>query len=97
MLPLIGSRADAMTLYRTVLIHPAIWDDVEAGRRRELIAHELVHVRQWVEDGPFRFLTRYLGDYLTLRALGCRHDAAYRNIRYEWAAYSEAGNIVQRP
>ena len=86
-----------MTVDRLVLIHPAVWEDIETGRRPELVAHELVHVRQWADEGPVRFLAGYLGDYLRFRILGCRHRDAYRHIRYEWAAYAEARNIVQRP
>jgi hypothetical protein len=35
-----------------------------------LLLHELVHVRQWRDAGPVRFLARYLGDYLRGRLRG---------------------------
>jgi hypothetical protein len=52
-------------------------------RRAALIAHELVHVRQWRELGRGRFLVRYVGDYLRGRLRGLGHDAAYRRIALE--------------
>ena len=39
-------------------------DDVVDGTRK-LLAHELVHVRQYHELGMVRFLARYLRDYLS--------------------------------
>lgn len=96
LLLLIGPVA-AITVGRTVFVHPYHWVDVVAGRRPELTAHELVHVRQWQRDGVIGFLARYLGDYLRLRVLGCGHEGAYRNIGYEWSAYVEAAHIVRRP
>jgi hypothetical protein len=49
----------------------------------DLIAHELVHVQQWRELGPLRFLIRYLGEYVKLRASGKDHWAAYSAISFE--------------
>ena len=45
-----------MTLGRWILLRRGHEHD------RGLIAHELVHVRQWRELGAVRFLVRYLGD-----------------------------------
>lgn len=56
-----------------------------------LIAHELVHVRQWRELGVPRFLWRYLSAYLRGRAAGLGHEAAYRAIPLEVEARSLAG------
>lgn len=56
-----------------------------------LLAHELVHVRQWRELGAPRFLWRYLGAYLAGRAAGLGHDAAYRAIPLEVEARDLAG------
>jgi hypothetical protein len=97
LVPLTTGRVAAMTLGRVVLVDPAILADVADGSRPELVAHELIHVRQWSEDGAIRFLRRYLGDYLRLRLLGCDHEAAYRGIGYEWSAYAEAHHMVHRP
>ncbi len=93
----VSARAAAITLGRTVFIRPDAYETVIAGTHPELVAHELVHVRQWIDDGPVMFLTRYACDYLRLRILGCDHDTAYRGIGYEWSAYSEAAHIVARP
>jgi hypothetical protein len=56
-----------------------------------LLAHELVHVRQWRELGAPRFLWRYLGAYLRGRWSGLNHDAAYRAIPLEVEARDLAG------
>ncbi len=52
-----------------------------------LLRHELVHVRQFVEQGPVRFLARYLGSYLLWRMRGYPHQGAYRRIPHEIEAY----------
>ncbi len=97
LLPLFAGAVRAITFDRTVLVHPEFFDEVVAGDSPELVAHELIHVRQWAEAGVVTFLVRYVADYLRLRVLGCGHDDAYRHIGYEWAAYSGAAHIVQRP
>ena len=51
-----------------------------------LVAHELVHVRQYRELGPWRFRCAYLWEYLAGRLRGQEHAAAYRNISFERAA-----------
>jgi len=56
-----------------------------------LVAHELVHVRQWRELGAVRFLWRYLGAYTHGRAAGLGHAAAYRAIPLEVEARELAG------
>lgn len=92
---LTGHRAAAVTLGPLVLVRPDLFDAVVAGDRAELVAHELIHVRQWRSDGVARFLQRYLGDYIRLRLVGLGHHDAYRRVGYEWEAYSEARHIVQ--
>lgn len=58
---------------------------IRKGREHSayLIRHERVHVRQWQEQGFFRFLFRYLGSYLRWRLRGYPHFAAYRRIPAE--------------
>ena len=51
-----------------------------------LLAHELVHVRQYRELGPWRFRWAYVREYLAGRARRLGHEAAYRNISFECAA-----------
>lgn len=65
-------------------------------RRAALVAHELVHVRQWNELGPAGFLTAYLGDYLRGRLGGLAHDVAYRRIALEAEAEAVARAALGR-
>ncbi len=94
---LMGKRAAAITIRSTVFVRSDIVDAVLTGAMPELTAHELVHVRQWREQGAVRFLCRYVSEYLRLRLFGLGHDDAYRRIGAEWAAYAEAAHIVHRP
>lgn len=68
------------------------WIVVRAGRveDRALLAHELVHVRQWREWGACPFLARYLLDYGRARVRGWPHRRAYRAIRFEVEARRDA-------
>jgi Domain of unknown function (DUF4157) len=91
---LLRGRATAITLGKVIFILPDRFDRVVAGDDAELLAHELIHVRQWADDGVRRFLTRYVSDYLRLRCWGLDHDRAYRHIRYEWEAYAGSRHIV---
>lgn len=56
-----------------------------------LIAHELVHSRQYGEFGAWKFRWLYLREYLRGRLRGLSHQQAYRNISFERAA-----RIVER-
>ena len=58
---------------------------------RELLAHEVVHVRQWRERGAIRFLAAYLGEYLGGRIHGLSHGDAYRAISFEAEARALSG------
>jgi hypothetical protein len=55
-----------------------------------LLAHELVHVRQWRDLGVLGFLARYVGSYARWRLRGYGHWAAYRRIPLEIEASWEA-------
>ncbi len=61
-----------------------------------LLAHELVHVRQWSEQGVVRFSANYLWSF----ARGLREhrnwDAAYRAIPAEVEARAEAIEWLRR-
>ncbi len=76
--------ADGMTLGRFVIVRKGHEDS------DYLIAHELVHVRQYRERGVAGFLRRYLGRYLLLRLDGWGHDTAYRRLPEEIEADWEA-------
>jgi hypothetical protein len=75
----------AMTLGRLILLRRDHRHD------EALLAHELVHVRQWRELGPGRFLWRYLGAYARGRAAGLGHRRAYAAIPLEVEARELAG------
>lgn len=75
----------AMTLGRVILLRRDHVDDAA------LLAHELVHVRQWRELGAIRFLWRYLGSYARGRAAGLGHQRAYEAIPLEREARHLAG------
>lgn len=81
----------AMTVMHRVYVDPRLFE-ADPERLAPLLLHELVHVRQWNDAGPGRFLFRYVGDYLRGRLAGRTHDESYRGIRYE----VEARRIARR-
>jgi hypothetical protein len=88
--PVLVPGSDAMTLVRVVLIRRSYADD------EELIAHELVHVRQWADLGIPRFLTRYLSAYARNLLATRRHRQAYLDIPLEVEARAEAAQWAER-
>ncbi len=60
-----------------------------------LIAHELVHVRQFAEMGRLYFLIRYLGPYARNLAGLRNHHRAYLAIPAEQEAYRLAASWQQ--
>lgn len=80
----LASGAHGMTLGRHVLLVRGHEDGVR------LVAHELVHVRQWSEQGRVRFLARYLRDYARNLVRLRSHRAAYLAIPAEVEARAEA-------
>jgi len=83
--PVLTPGIAGMTLDRWILLRRGHEHD------RDLIAHELVHVRQWRELGVVRFLARYLGAYARGRWHGLGHRAAYEAIPLEAEARVVAG------
>jgi Domain of unknown function (DUF4157) len=83
--PWLTPGVGAMTLGRLILVRHGHADDTT------LLAHELVHVRQWRELGSARFLWRYLGAYARGRVAGLSHAAAYESIPLEVEARELAG------
>jgi hypothetical protein len=71
-----GGPAAAVTLRRTIVVYPGLEQDPR------LLAHELVHVRQWRED-------RWFPVKYALRSL--RHG--YRMNPYEVEARAEADRL----
>jgi len=76
--------ADAITVGSLISVRP------EAAGSDHLRRHELVHVRQWREQGAVGFAVRYCGSYLQWRLRGYGHWAAYRRIPQEIEAEWEA-------
>ena len=88
--PFLQPRTHGMTLGRLVLLRRDHADDTE------LIAHELVHVHQWRELGPLRFLTAYLTAYLRGLARFRSHRRSYRAIPAEVEARAETAAWAAR-
>ncbi len=70
-------QASAITLGNTVIVRRSAFPN------DGLMAHELVHVRQFMHFGAMGFLGRYVGSYVRLRFGGHGHMAAYRRIPFE--------------
>lgn len=62
------------------------WHEDTDPERLALLAHELVHVRQYRDLGAWRFRWAYLREYVAGRCRRLGHEAAYRNISFERAA-----------
>lgn len=84
--PALAPGTSGMTIGRFVFVTS---DKVHDGTRK-LLAHELVHVRQWHELGVFRFLVRYLASYAHQLVRLRKHRKAYRAIVLEVEAYDLA-------
>ena len=85
LVPWLTPGVAAMTLGRLILLRR------DHRRDAALLAHELVHVRQWRELGAGRFLWRYLGAYARGRWAGQSHAEAYQAIPLEAEARELAG------
>lgn len=83
---LLPPAADGMTLGKFVLLR----GDQISKKTSTLLAHELVHVRQFAENGPIRFLSLYVGSYLKNLFRLRSHRQAYLNIPFEIEARAEA-------
>jgi hypothetical protein len=83
--PVLTPGVAGMTLGRWILLRRGYEHD------QDLIAHELVHVRQWRELGAVRFLVLYLGAYARGRWRGLGHRAAYEAIPLEVEARLVSG------
>lgn len=83
--PVLPPGAVGMTSGRFVLLRR----DEPLDGSSTLIAHELVHVRQFAAAGRLRFGGRYLGAYLVNLARLRSHRRAYLAIPAEVEAYAE--------
>ncbi|MGH1493910.1 MAG: hypothetical protein ACRBK7_31705 [Acidimicrobiales bacterium] len=81
-----------MTLGCTVLLARPVKPDGSST----LLAHELVHVRQWQELGVVGFSARYLNSFVRNMAKHRRWKLAYHNIDAEIEAKQEATDWLRR-
>lgn len=86
--PVLPPGAGGMTLGRLILLRRD--DPVDRTGRRELLAHELVHARQWRELGKPRFAWRYIRTYAANLWRLRRHRDAYLDIPLEQEACAVA-------
>ncbi|MDX1469118.1 MAG: DUF4157 domain-containing protein [Acidimicrobiia bacterium] len=84
------SGVRALTLGRNVFVDPRLLVDRE--RLARVVVHELVHVRQFEEDGFLPFLWRYVRAYISQRWRGLGPREAYLAIPAE----QEAREITSR-
>lgn len=77
--PFLVGPYSGMALGRNVLLRR----DIAGDGWSPLIAHELVHVRQWAELGVIGFLYRYLRDFGRGLATTRSWNRAYVNIEAE--------------
>lgn len=80
------SRFQGMTLGRFILLA----DMAPPTGKDLLLAHELVHVRQWTELGVIGFGYRYLRDFFVGLGRHRRWRRAYRDIEAEREARRES-------
>lgn len=83
--PFLVPGVAAITFGRRILVRRDRLDDVG------LVHHELVHVRQWREQGPVLFVVSYLTAYVRGRLRGLGHHEAYRAVPAEVEARELAG------
>lgn len=91
-IPMIPGGFTAMTLGTWVLV--AI--PVPADSPSTLMAHELVHVRQWNDLGKRRFTTRYLTSFMSALRAQRAWKAAYWLIDAECEARAETDQWCHR-
>ncbi len=91
-IPLIPGGYAGMTLGRTVLLAK----DVAADGDSSLLAHELVHVRQWSDQGVLGFSWRYVTSFAKNLKTERAWNAAYRQIDAEVEARVETTDWRRR-
>ena len=85
-------RYDGMTIGTTILLAADVGEDGNSP----LLAHELVHVRQWAEQGRIGFSRRYLGSFVRGLRLHRNWNRAYLSIEAEAEARQEASEWLRR-
>jgi len=84
--PVLPRGASGMTIGRWIFLK----NDGDHDGDRELMAHELVHVRQYAELGYVRFSLRYLRHYALGLLRHRHHREAYLSIPAEVEARDDA-------
>ncbi|MDG1366776.1 MAG: DUF4157 domain-containing protein [Acidimicrobiales bacterium] len=84
--PVLPRGASGMTIGRWIFLK----NDRDRVGDRELMAHELVHVRQYAELGYLRFSVRYLRHYALGFLRHRHHRKAYLSIPAEVEARADA-------
>ncbi len=90
--PFIPGGYAGMTLGRHILLAR----DVAADGDSALLAHELVHVRQWTELGVVGFSGRYVGSFAKNLAKHRRWNKAYHAVDAELEAKRETTDWLRR-
>lgn len=83
----------AVTMPWAIYVRPHLLEG-DTHRLTRLLAHELVHARQWKMWGTIPFLVYYLGDYVRGRRRGLGHRAAYQAIRLEAEAAADTDRLA---
>lgn len=86
-----GRPAAAVTLGRTIVVHP------EAPLTESLLRHELVHTRQW-ERGPWSFPLLYMMSHIRYGYTRNPYEVAARAAEWgehEWARAADAAHTRQ--
>ncbi len=90
--PSLPGGYDGMTLGTTILLA----HDVDEQGNSPLLAHELVHVRQWYEQGRLGFSGRYVGSFARGLRFHRNWKHAYLSIEAETEARRETSAWLQR-
>lgn len=91
-IPFIPGGYAGITIGTTIAVTCPIEDDGTSS----LLAHELVHVAQWYELGPTRFLRFYLGQFVTGLLRHRSWSEAYLAIDLEVQARDGAADWCHR-
>jgi len=83
--------ADGVTLGRYVFLRDG-FDETSS----HIIAHELVHVRQYRNQGVTRFLAAYFAQYAQFRFAGYPHRLAYLHLDAEHSARELVNKWIAR-
>lgn len=89
---LVPKGYDAITIGNNIYANSST-DVPNSASTIALLGHEIAHAYQYDTLGKLRFGLSYAASYLDGRNSGMSHDAAYRNIPQETAAYKMGARI----